>query len=81
MCIKNDGSTFYVGMGLVRNGCLHLRYGSSSVSIMAKQKETLKQKKALLFYSKNAPRDLLAYEKAKNNHENFELFFFPISCV
>ena len=36
VCIRKYGSTFYVGIGQVKNGHLYLRYGSNSEKNTAK---------------------------------------------
>ena len=48
--IKKYGSTFYVGIGRVKNGCLYLKYGSSPEKTTAKSVKTLTDKKPWLYF-------------------------------
>ena len=75
--IRKYHSTFYVGMGVVQNGCLYLRYGSSSVITTVKWDKT--PTKSLCYnYYKNATRVLLLHTKAeKNEHKIFDFVILP----
>ena len=73
---QHNQSALCVGMSQVQNGCLYLRYGSSSVTITAKWNKTPTAKEAFAFYCNNAPRVLLTHTKAeKTNIKSLILFF------
>ena len=66
-----------VGMGQVQNGCLYLRYGSSSVITTAMWDKTLTDKRPLLVYCKNAPRVLLPHTKTEKNNQEILI----LACI
>ena len=78
-------STFYVGIGQVKNGRLYLRYGNSSEKATANWAKTLADKSLCYTIVKTAPRFLLPHSEAvKRKLENFKfviLFFSSSSHV
>ena len=59
--IRKYGSTFYVGIGQIKNGHLYLRYGSSFEKLQQSEPKHLQTKDICYNIVKNAPRVLLPH--------------------
>ena len=75
--VRKYSKTFYVGIGQAQNGpLLYLRYGSSSVTTIAKCNETVTDKSPWLYYCKMSQEISYHTQKLRKTNMKFQ-FYYP----